>query len=72
MEHLIHRAPSVGSLIKSITLINPLLNVSEIIQIIKLSTEVQSQPTGEFSQAETINESKALALAQSTVRPSHQ
>jgi hypothetical protein len=74
MEHLIHRAPSVGSVLKKIMAINPDLSATEMIGLIRQSTEAQAQSgiAGEFAQAEVINEEKALRLAKdslSTARP---
>lgn len=67
MEHLIHRAPSVGGVIKKIMAINPDLNVREVIDLVRRSTETQVMG-GEFSKAEIVNEAKALELARATVK----
>lgn len=70
MEHLIHRSASVGSLTKKIIAINPDLNSSEIINLIRQSVLTQSQSplAGEFVQAEVIDETKALLLAKATLK----
>jgi hypothetical protein len=68
MEHLIHRSPSVGNLTKKIIAINPELQTSDIINIIRqcVLSQAQSPLAGEFIQAEVIDESKALRLAEAT------
>jgi hypothetical protein len=54
MNHVLLSAPSVGSLIKKITAINPDLGVQEIIQLVRQAT----RPDG------SIDEALALELAQ--------
>lgn len=68
MKPLLHKAPSAGSIIKKIVTINPDLGTQDVIQIIKLSTELQSQAAGDFEGTEVINEAKALHLAQATLK----
>jgi hypothetical protein len=69
MESVILRSPSVGSVVKKIIAINPELNTSDIIDLIRQSVQVQAQPelAGEFAQAEIVDEAKALRLAQETL-----
>jgi hypothetical protein len=69
MDHLIHRAPSVGGVIKKMLAINPDLGATQIIEFIKQST-VQQGSQGEFAEAERIDEERALRLARATVAPS--
>lgn len=68
MESLIHRSPSVGSLIKKIVAINPELNTLEIIQMVKQSIRKQSAVGDELASEEVIDEGHALDLARRTVR----
>jgi hypothetical protein len=63
MESLIHRTPSVGSLIKKIMAINPDLSAPQMIDIIRQSTRPQGGTGNEFASAEVIDEAKALLLA---------
>jgi hypothetical protein len=63
MEHLIHHTPTVGSLIKKVIAVNPLLTAPELILIIRQSIEAQGAIAGEFSSAQVVNEEKALHLA---------
>jgi len=67
MDHLSHRAPSVGSILKKLIAVNPNLNTSELIAIVRESIEKQSSLSGDFVQAEVINESKALELTLKTL-----
>ena len=70
MESVILRSPSVGSVVKKIIAINPELNTSDIIDLLRQSIQVQVQPelAGEFAQAEIVDEAKAIRLAQETLR----
>lgn len=68
MELLIHRTPSVGSVIKKIMAINPELSAPEILAMVRESIHVQGGKGSEFAQAEVIDEAKALRLAQGTLR----
>jgi hypothetical protein len=61
---VIHRAPSVGSVVKKIMAINPELTAHEMISLVKQATKPQG--AGEFASAEVIDEAKALRLAQET------
>ena len=66
MAHLVHKTPSVGSVIKKIMLTNPELSASEMAIIVRQSLCVQGNEAGEFASAEFIDETKALRLAQAT------
>ncbi|MFL5814026.1 MAG: hypothetical protein ACJ763_10655 [Bdellovibrionia bacterium] len=68
MSRLIHRAPSVGGLVKKIMEINPELGVREISQIIRQSTHAQGSEAGDYAALEIVDEAKAIELAQSTLR----
>lgn len=68
MEHLIHRTPSVGSILKKIMAINPDLSAPEMIGLIRQSIHTQGQEGFEFAQAEVIDEPKCLELARATLR----
>jgi hypothetical protein len=61
MEHLIHRTPSVGSLIKKISESFPDLGAAELTEILKSSVRVQGR--GEFAHAQVIDEELAVELA---------
>ena len=67
MVSLLHRTPSVGSVIKKLLVINPELGTPELIAIIQRSTEKQGGAGNEFSTAEIINEDKALSFARATL-----
>lgn len=67
MSRLIHRASSVGGLIKKITEINPELGVQEISRIIRQATRTQGAEAGDFAALEIVDEEVALALAKSTL-----
>ena len=67
MEHLIHRTPSVGGLIKKLVEINPELTTQELIQLVRQSTRPQGSTSGEFTAAEVVDEAKALSLAKASL-----
>jgi hypothetical protein len=66
MDRLLHRAPSVGSLVKKIMEINPELGTQEIIQIIRQCTKTQGAGVGDYSSLEIVDEQQALKLAKET------
>jgi hypothetical protein len=68
VNELLHRTPSVGSLIKKLIAINPDLTADQLIRIVKQSVTTPEAAGGEFAQAEVIDESMALRLAQNTKR----
>ena len=68
-ELLIHRTPSVGSIVNKIIAINPELGSSEIIAIVRAATQVRVGDQSEFGLAETVDGERALELARATVRP---
>ncbi|MGK5085518.1 hypothetical protein WDW37_19695 [Bdellovibrionota bacterium FG-1] len=70
MDHLIHRTPSVGSIIKKMISINPDLDTMQLIDIIRKSTLVQEQSgiAGEFAQAQIIDEQQALSLTRGSLK----
>jgi hypothetical protein len=61
MEHLIHRTPSVGGLIKKLTENFPDLSAPELTEILRAAVRVQGR--GEFAHAQVIDEELALELA---------
>lgn len=66
------RSPSIGKVMNRILEINPDLGVEEMRQIIRqaMSTLADARgkaATGEFAQAEVIDEEKAVALARATL-----
>ncbi len=63
VELLIHRQPSIGSITKKILAINPQLEATEVISIIRQAVHTQGKKAGEFASAEVIDEVKALAMA---------
>ncbi|MGZ3689596.1 MAG: hypothetical protein ACXWPM_06955 [Bdellovibrionota bacterium] len=67
MAHLIHKSPSVGSVIKKVLAVNPDLGVTEIIELIKQSIAPQGDEAGEFATSEVVDEEKALRLARETL-----
>lgn len=65
---LIHRTPSVGSLVKKLMAINPELSAQDLIRIVKESVRTQGEEVGEFATAEVIDDAKALAMARAGMR----
>jgi hypothetical protein len=70
MSRLIHRAPSVGGLVKKIMEINPELGVQEITQIVRRATRAQGAEAGDYAALEIVDEQMALALAKATLQKS--
>jgi hypothetical protein len=68
MEGLVHKGPSVGSLVKKLLEINPELMTSEMIEIIRQSVQTQGRTAGEFASAETVDVDKAVALAKASLQ----
>ncbi len=62
---VVHRAPSVGSVVKKIMAINPQLSAQDMIVLVKKATRTQGG--GEFASAEYIDEAEALRLARETL-----
>ena len=67
MESLLHRSPTVGSVIKKIVTINPALGTPEIIHMIRQSVRAQGGNGNEFASAEIIDEEQALSLARASL-----
>ena len=63
MASVIHRAPSVGSVVKKIVELHPELTAKEVTEIVRECLEPQGGVANEFSKTEIINEAKALRLA---------
>ena len=63
VELLIHRQPSIGSITKKILAINPQLEATDVIAIIRKAVHTQGKQAGEFAAAEVIDEVKALTMA---------
>lgn len=61
-------APSVGSLVKKMLLINPELSAAHLIQMIRQSVRVQGQSMSTEPQAETVDERFALELARKSLQ----
>lgn len=61
MEHLLHRTPSVGGLIKKLNENFPDLTAAELTEILRAAVKVQGR--GEFAHAQVIDEELALTLA---------
>jgi hypothetical protein len=60
-------APSVGSLVKKMLLINPELDAARLIQMIRQSVRVQGHSFGTEPQAESVDEKLALELARKSL-----
>jgi hypothetical protein len=69
MSSQLFPAPTVGGVIKKVLAINPELNVSQIIALVRQCIEVQGSIAGEFASAEIINEEKVLLLARASLAP---
>lgn len=67
MNYLLHRSPSVGSLVKKIMTVNPELSSLEIISLIRQATQTQGDAAGEYALAEVVDEKRALELAKATL-----
>jgi len=65
---VLHRAPSVGSVIKKMIAINSELSTSDLIELVRMATEKKEKNEGDFTSLEVINEDKALKLARATLR----
>jgi hypothetical protein len=65
---LIHRSPSVGSIVKKMIAINPELGTADLIELVRMASEKPQAELGEFSSIEVINEKKAIALAKATLK----
>jgi hypothetical protein len=66
MDTLLHRAPSVGSLVKKILAVNPNLSAQQIIGIIRQATRTQGKLANEYASAEVVDEKLAMELAASS------
>lgn len=67
LEGPVHNSPTVGSIVKKIIGINPELNTSEIIALIRQATHKTGIATGSFSGVEIVDEALALDLARQTL-----
>ena len=65
---VVHRSPSVGSVVKKMIAINPDLGTSDLIELVRMATEKSSDESGEFSSIDLINEEKAIRLARATLK----
>lgn len=68
MAIAVHRAPSVGSIVQKLLAINPALTTTQLIAIIKQATVAQGRQAGEFSGTEVVDETRAVALAQLSLK----
>ena len=63
MASVIHKSPSVGSVVKKIVDLHPELTAKEVTAIVRECLAPQGGVSNEFASAEVINEAKALRLA---------
>ncbi|MCM2324312.1 MAG: hypothetical protein NDJ90_13730 [Oligoflexia bacterium] len=68
MDLLLHRAPSVGNVVKKILEVNPALTTREVIAIVNGSLRSQGGTGNEFSSAQSVDEARALELARESLR----
>lgn len=68
MSNLIHRYPSVGSVVKKMMEVNPDLSVQQVISLIRQSIQTQGEGAKEFASAEFVDEQRALELARTTLK----
>ncbi|HAR42655.1 MAG TPA: hypothetical protein DCS07_08520 [Bdellovibrionales bacterium] len=68
MADLFHKSPSVGSVIKKLLAINPDLDTSQLIDMVRRSTYKLGGDNNEFANSELINEEQVLSLARATLR----
>ena len=66
---LVHRTPSVGTVVKKLIAVNPGLTTLDLAHIVRLSMHTQGKAAGEFALAEGIDEAHALKLARKTLDP---
>ncbi len=66
-EPVIHRTPSVGTVIKKCLGINPALTAPELIDIVRRSSRPLGDRKGEFAAVEAVDEAVALELARATL-----
>jgi hypothetical protein len=68
MENLtLHRAPSVGRVVKRMLDINPALGTPQLIELIRQATLVRGPGGLGFAEVETVDEEEALRLARATL-----
>jgi hypothetical protein len=67
LEANLHRAPSVGSVVKQILEINPDLPVGAVTDIVRAATRRRGG-NGDFASTETLDVPRALELARATLR----
>lgn len=67
MNHSFQPFTSIGSLTKKIMVINPDLNVHEIISLIRQATRTRRDPGDGYASTGIVDESYALELAKATL-----
>jgi hypothetical protein len=67
LEAHLHKAPSVGSVVKKLIEVNPALSAQDLMGIIRASTRRQGETAGDFAIVEVIDIPHALGLARSTL-----
>lgn len=64
MESGLHPAPSIGGVVKKILEVRQDLSMQEIMEIIRQSMVSRGALAGDFASAQTLDETRALKLAQ--------
>ena len=67
MNDVIHRSPSVGSLVKKIIEVNPELSAKQVIGLVRQATYTPPITEGDYMSLEVVDEALALELARKTV-----
>lgn len=63
----LHKAPSVGSLVKKVLNVNPHLSTQEIIAMVREATYQQGAGAGDYAGVEVVDETKVLELARTSL-----
>jgi hypothetical protein len=64
----LHRAPSVGSLVKKVLAVNPNLSTHDIIAMVREATHDQGENAGEYSSVQVVDENKVMELARASLK----
>jgi hypothetical protein len=67
IEAHLHRAPSVGTVVKQLMEVNPNLSAQDLMGIVRASTRRQGETAGEFAIVEVIDIPHAISLAKASL-----
>lgn len=63
----LHKAPSVGSIVKKVLAVNPNLGTHAIIAMVREATRDQGEGAGEYAHVQVVDEKKVLELARASL-----